>query len=98
MTSHALMLGLTPFVGAPVARREDDRILRGLGRYLDDIELPRQAHAAFVRATFARARIVSIDVPESAPGLVRVFTAEDLRGRVRPFPVQTPDGATVADA
>jgi carbon-monoxide dehydrogenase large subunit len=98
MTSNAVMPGLTPLVGAPVARREDDRILRGRARYLDDIELPRQVHAAFVRATHARARITAIRAPASAPGLVAVFTAEDLRGRVRPFPVQTPEGATVADA
>ena len=46
MTWRELLVGLTPLVGSPVARREDDRILRGRARYLDDIELPRLAHAA----------------------------------------------------
>jgi carbon-monoxide dehydrogenase large subunit len=85
-------------VGTPVPRREDDRILRGRGRYLDDIELPRQAHAAFVRSPHARARITAIRVPDAAAGLVAVFTAHDLAGRVRRFPVQAPEDATVADA
>jgi aerobic carbon-monoxide dehydrogenase large subunit len=86
-----------PLVGAPVARREDERILRGRARYLDDLELPRQAHAAFVRSPHARARIVGIAAPDRAEGLVAVLTAEDLAGRVRAFPVQAPEGADVGD-
>jgi carbon-monoxide dehydrogenase large subunit len=85
-------------VGAPVARREDERILRGRTRYLDDIELPRQAHAAFVRSIHARARVDAVRAPEAADGLVAVLTAEDLGDRVRPFPVQPPEDATVAAA
>ena len=85
-------------MGAPVARREDERILRGRARYLDDIELPHQAHAAFVRSVHARARVTAVRAPAAADGLVAVMTAQDLAGRVRPFPVQAPDGATVADA
>ena len=85
-------------VGAPVVRREDERILRGRARYLDDIELPRQAHAAFVRSVHAHARLTAVRAPETAEGLVAVFTADELGERVRPFPVQAPDGATVADA
>jgi aerobic carbon-monoxide dehydrogenase large subunit len=85
-------------VGARMARREDERILRGRARYLDDIELPRQAHAAFVRSVHARARVTAIRAPEAAEGLVAVLTAQDIAGRVRPFPVPPLDGATVADA
>jgi aerobic carbon-monoxide dehydrogenase large subunit len=92
----AQMQGLTPLVGAPVARREDERILRGRAAYLDDLELPRMAHAAFVRSPHARARVSSIRPPGSAPGLVAVLVAGDLTGRVRPFPVQPPEGAQVA--
>ena len=62
-------------VGTPVARREDARILRGLAAYLDDHELPRQAHAAFVRSSFARARILAVRSPEAADGLIAVLTA-----------------------
>jgi carbon-monoxide dehydrogenase large subunit len=85
-------------VGTPVARREDARILRGRAAYLDDLELPRLAHAAFVRSDYARARVLAVRVPEAAEGLIAVLTAADLADRVRPFPVQRPEGATVADA
>jgi carbon-monoxide dehydrogenase large subunit len=78
-------------IGSPVARREDDRILRGQGRFLDDIERPGQLHAAFVRSPFARARIGGIAAP---PG-VRLFTADTLAGRVRRFPAMEPPGAEV---
>jgi len=85
-------------VGTAVARREDDRILRGRARFLDDIELPRQAHAAFVRSPHARARITGVRVPAEAPGLVAVLTGDDLADAVQPFPVQPVEGAEVADA
>jgi aerobic carbon-monoxide dehydrogenase large subunit len=90
--------GAARLIGTPLARREDDRILRGRARYLDDIELPRQAHAAFVRSVHACARIAAVRAPDAADGLVAVVTADDLGDRVRPFPVQRPEGATVADA
>jgi carbon-monoxide dehydrogenase large subunit len=57
-----MLEGLDRYVGAPLPRVEDERFLRGRGRYLDDIDLPGQLHAAFVRSIHANARIVSIDV------------------------------------
>jgi carbon-monoxide dehydrogenase large subunit len=96
--SAGAVVSAQKLVGAPVARREDARILRGRASYLDDIELPRQAHAAFVRSPHARARVAAIGPPAGADGLIAVLTAADLEGRVRPFPVQAPEGATVADA
>ncbi|WP_186526365.1 xanthine dehydrogenase family protein molybdopterin-binding subunit [Leekyejoonella antrihumi] len=56
--------------------------MRGLARYLDDIELPRMLHAAFVRSPMAHARVVQIDVEEvrGMPGVVGVFTHGDLAG------------------
>ena len=83
-------------IGAPLRRREDARILRGETRYLDDIERPEMAHAAFVRSPFAHASIESISVPESAEGLVAVITAAELGDAVRPFPVMEPAGTEVA--
>jgi carbon-monoxide dehydrogenase large subunit len=65
------------FVGSPVTRREDERILRGQGRYVDDIDLPGMAHIAFVRSPFARARINGIVKPEGT-GALLVLTAADL--------------------
>jgi carbon-monoxide dehydrogenase large subunit len=85
-------------VGAPVPRREDERILRGRARYVDDLDLPRQLHAAFVRSPLARAAVTAVRAPGGAGGLVAVLTAADLAGRVRPFPVQRVDDATIAPA
>ncbi len=85
-------------IGEPLRRREDLPLVRGAGRYVDDLALPGMAHVAFVRSHHARARIVGIRVPSRAPGLVRVFTAADLAGRARPFPVIAPEGAQLAEA
>ncbi len=67
-------------IGARVKRREDDRFLTGRGHYTDDISLPGQTWACFVRSPHAHARIRSIDTgtARSAPGVVGVFTGEDL--------------------
>lgn len=61
-------------------RREDHRLLTGRGRYLDDINEPRQLHAAFVRSSHASARIVSIDTSPalSLPEVHAAFTAADV--------------------
>jgi carbon-monoxide dehydrogenase large subunit len=85
-------------IGQPVRRREDLPLLRGRGRYVDDLDLPGLAHAAFVRSHHARARILDIRIPAGAPGLLRVFTAADLAGRARPLPVGAPEGVQVADS
>ena len=67
-------------VGSKVKRVEDGRILTGRGRYVDDVQLPRMLHAAFLRSTFAHARILGIDADAArqAPGVVAVFTGEDV--------------------
>lgn len=68
------------FVGQPIKRREDPRFITGTGRYVDDLHIPGTLHAAIVRSTEAHAAIGSIDTSEAAahPGVVGVFTAEDL--------------------
>ncbi|HYW02866.1 MAG TPA: xanthine dehydrogenase family protein molybdopterin-binding subunit [Gammaproteobacteria bacterium] len=67
-------------IGASVKRREDDRFLTGRGHYTDDISLPHQTWAYFVRSPHAHARIRSIDTAAArkAPGVVAVFTGDDL--------------------
>ena len=67
-------------IGAAVRRREDFRFLKGLGRYTDDINLPRQTYCYLLRSTVAHGRIVSIDTSaaKSAPGVVAVFTQADI--------------------
>ena len=68
-------------VGAAHARLEDDRFLTGRGRFVDDIRLPGEAFAAFVRSPHARARIGSIATgrARSMPGVLAVLTGEDWR-------------------
>ncbi len=84
-------------VGRPVRRREDDRILRGRTRYLDDIDPPGAAHVAFVRSPFAHARIAGVGVPDGLAGAFAVITAADLEGRAGDLPVQGIQGGRVAD-
>ena len=68
-------------VGTAHTRREDDRFLTGRGRFVDDIRLPGEAHAAFVRSPHAHARIASIatDRARALPGVLAVLTGEDWR-------------------
>ena len=66
-------------VGQPVPRGEDPRLLKGFGRYIDDIDLPRQAHAAIVRSPHAHARIRALDTApaRAMPGVLCVLTGAD---------------------
>lgn len=67
------------YVGKPVQRLEDPRLLAGTGRYTADIKLDRMVHAAFLRSENAHARIVSIDceAARAMPGVIGVHTAAD---------------------
>ncbi len=69
-----------PLIGARIERKEDYRFLTGAGQYTDDLTLPRQAHAAFVRSQHAHAKIrsVKLDKAKQAPGVLAIFTGEDL--------------------
>src|SRR5918996_1663090 len=62
-------------------RVEDDRLVRGNGRYAADVPLPGQAHGYFVRSPHAFADITSIGVDEAkaAPGVLAVLTAADMQ-------------------
>ncbi len=67
-------------IGQPVRRKEDSRFVRGAGRYLDDVSIDRQAHAALLRSPHAHAAIRSIDVKKAAahPGVLVAATAADI--------------------
>ncbi|MBN3753035.1 xanthine dehydrogenase family protein molybdopterin-binding subunit [Paraburkholderia sp. Tr-20389] len=67
-------------VGMPVKRKEDYRFLTGNGQYTDDIVLPAQTYAVFLRSPHAHARIKSIDTSaaKQSPGVVAIFTGADL--------------------
>jgi carbon-monoxide dehydrogenase large subunit len=70
----------TTAMGARIKRREDPRLITGLGRYTDDIQMVGMLHAALVRSPHAHARITGIDVSRARnhPGVVAVFTGADL--------------------
>jgi carbon-monoxide dehydrogenase large subunit len=76
-------------IGQPVRRVEDRRFITGHGNYIDDIQLLRQTHASMLRSPHAHARIATIDAAAalSAPGVLAVFTGEDLaRDGTGPIP------------
>ncbi len=74
-------------VGKPLRRREDPKLMTGDGTFLDDIRLPGMAYAAVLRSPVAHARIRGIDASraQAMPGVVAVFTGEDLKD-VNPLP------------
>lgn len=87
-------------IGVSVHRIEDEALLTGNGRFIDDIDMAGQAHAHFVRSPYAHARIVGIDSTEAlaAPGVVAVFTGADMEADgvgaiVGNAPVENRDGA-----
>ena len=67
-------------VGESVLRKEDARLLRGEGRYVDNLSAHGMVHAYIVRSPFAHAVISSVDVSAAleAPGVVAAFTGADL--------------------
>jgi carbon-monoxide dehydrogenase large subunit len=67
-------------IGQPVPRTEDPRLLRGQGRYTDDVNLPGQAYAVMVRSRHAHGIIKSIDATaaRAMPGVLGVWTGADL--------------------
>ena len=82
------------WVGRAVPRVEDEALLRGEGRFLDDLEpVPHACHAAIVRSQLAHAR-VRVDASEAraAPGVVGVLTGDEVRALSRPFPAAIETG------
>src|SRR5205814_5380554 len=67
-------------IGEPVRRTEDPVLLRGEGRYTDDVNEPGQAYAYIVRSSHAHGRLKKIDVEKAKGmnGVLAIYTAEDL--------------------
>ena len=67
-------------LGQPIKRTEDPRFITGKGRYLDDIKLQSMTHMAILRSPYAHANIRSVDTTgaKSMPGVIAVFTGEDI--------------------
>ena len=72
--------GPTGFIGAAVPRLEDERLLRGRGRYIADLRLPDMVDVAFARSQVPHARLLGVDTAAAlgAPGVIDVVTAADM--------------------
>src|SRR5450755_2338328 len=77
-----------PIIGARIERKEDYRFLTGAGTYTDDVTMPGQAHAYFLRSPHAHAKINGIDTSKAraAPGVVGVYVGTDLPDSVGGLP------------
>ena len=83
------------FIGAPIKRRDDPRLIQGLAHYVDDFNPPGTLHMACARSPYGKANIRSVDVSKAAAadGVVAVYTHEETKG-IGPVPV----GAVLPDA
>src|SRR5262249_22920478 len=75
------------YVGARVRRKEDPRLITGTSTYVPDIKLPGLLHCAILRSPYAHARIRGIDTAAALahPGVVAVYTGQDLRKLAGPM-------------
>ena len=76
-------------IGASIKRKEDARFITGRGQFTDDVLLPNQSYACFVRSPHAHARIRSIDATaaRASPGVLAVYTGDDVaKDKINPLP------------
>jgi CO/xanthine dehydrogenase Mo-binding subunit len=78
------------YIGSSIRRKEEVRLLRGIGKYVGDIHRVGMVHAAILRSTHAHARIVKIDTAAAMklPAVIGVLTAADMPG-LRTIPMRT---------
>ena len=80
MSSGNGMAKTNGLIGKSVKRVEDKRFTTGNGKYVDDIVLPHQTYASFVRSPYAHARILSVDIAAARemPGVIAIYTGADV--------------------
>ena len=68
-------------IGKSVKRVEDNRLLKGEGKYTDDFNMPNQTFAVYVRSPHAHANLVSVDISaaKAMDGVINVFTGKDIK-------------------
>ena len=81
------------WVGKAVPRKEENRLLRGRGKFADDLKFREMLYLRFVRSPYAHAKIANIDISaaESLPGVVAVLTGGEIAGQTQPFIEIGPD-------
>jgi len=89
------------YIGTSVKRREDQRFLTGRGNYTDDFNRPQQTHAYMLRSPHAHAALKRVDVTaaKAAPGVVAIFTGEDMKVGSIPcgWQIHNKDGSPMAE-
>src|SRR5258708_1743102 len=88
------------WVGQPIRRKEEDRLVRGKGIFVDDQKLMGMLHIRFVRSSYGHAKITRLDVSKAAalPGVVCTLTGAEVKSMVKPFIEIGPDaGQKIAD-
>jgi aerobic carbon-monoxide dehydrogenase large subunit len=80
------------FIGRSLRRVEDERLLRGTGEFVADVDVPGMLHATIVRSPFAHARLraVDLDGARAMRGVVAAFSGRDVVDRLRPMPSHRP--------
>src|SRR5580700_6187671 len=83
------------WVGAALPRKEEDRLLRGRGKFADDIKLREMLYLRFVRSPYAHARVASVDTSaaEALPGVVCAIAGKEIAAQTQPFIEIGPDHA-----
>ncbi len=78
----------TTWVGKPLQRKEEMRLVQGKGVFVDDNKIEGMFHVKMVRSPYAHARILKVDVSAAAalPGVVCTLTGEEVSKLVKPFP------------
>ena len=81
------------WVGKPLPRKEEDRLLRGLGKFADDVKMREMLYLHFIRSPYAHARISNVDVSaaEALPGIVCTITGKEIQPVTQPFIEIGPD-------
>ncbi|MDQ6907237.1 MAG: xanthine dehydrogenase family protein molybdopterin-binding subunit, partial [Chloroflexota bacterium] len=87
------------YVGARVRRKEDPRLITGTSTYVGDVQLPGMLHCAILRSPYAHARINGIDASAALahPGVVAVFTGEQMRKMAGPMAGGGGEGGSVEE-
>jgi carbon-monoxide dehydrogenase large subunit len=87
------------YIGKRIKRSEDPRLLTGQALFVDDVDIPGMLHAAFLRSDYAHARIrgLNVSAARERPGVVAVFTAEDMGDDWQPGPPLVSPPPTIED-
>jgi 2-furoyl-CoA dehydrogenase large subunit len=83
-----------------VPRKEEDRLLRGLGKFADDIKLGEMLYLRFVRSPYAHAKLITVDTSraEALAGVACVLTGAEIASQTQPFIEIAPDaGGKIRD-